>query len=49
MRQLLPTGRLCFRAIFSISGRKRIAQRLIDEWPTDTLILPPYNRTQPIV
>jgi hypothetical protein len=25
-----------FRAIFSMSGRKRIAHRLIDEWSTDT-------------
>jgi hypothetical protein len=27
---------LVFTAIFSMSGRKRIAQRLIDEWSTDT-------------
>jgi hypothetical protein len=31
MRQLPPTGRLCFRAIFSISGKKRIAHLLIVE------------------
>ncbi|MBC7499703.1 MAG: hypothetical protein H7315_04285 [Herminiimonas sp.] len=36
MRQLQPTGRLCFRETFSMSGKKRIAQRLIDEWSTDT-------------
>jgi hypothetical protein len=36
MRQLLPTGRLCLRAIFSISGKNRIAHRLIVEWSTDT-------------
>jgi hypothetical protein len=36
MRQLPPTGRLCLRAVFSMSGRKRIAHQLIDEWSTDT-------------
>ena len=36
MRQLPPTGRLRFRAIFSTRDIKRIAQRLVDEWLTDT-------------
>jgi hypothetical protein len=36
LRQLQPTRRLCLRAIFSISGRKRTAQRLMDEWSTAT-------------
>jgi hypothetical protein len=37
MRQLPPTERLRLRAIFSMSGRKRTAQRLIDEWSTAAL------------
>ena len=36
IRQLPPTGCLCLRAIFSMSGTKRIAHRLMDEWSTDT-------------
>lgn len=36
MRQLPPTGRLCVPAIFSMSSRKRIAHRLIDQWSIET-------------
>ena len=34
------TGRLCFRAILSMSGKKRIAHRLINEWSTEPHALP---------
>jgi hypothetical protein len=35
MARLLELS-LCFRAIFSMIGRKRIARRLIEEWSTAT-------------